>query len=96
MNVRSEIRFSRVKHADGFGFNCMKTAYTLDVKGRLDCYPEGDNQIIAEADENNLNAFIAWIKDNIDDDSQLTCYNSLNYSGVYKEFDIFLHASIPL
>jgi len=86
MNVRSEIRFSRVKHADGFGFNCMKTAYTLDVKGRLDCYPEGDN----------LNAFIAWIKDNIDDDSQLTCYNSLNYSGVYKEFDIFLHASIPL
>ena len=94
MMISSKIRFSKSNTTDGFGFNCMKTAYSLRIKGRLDYYPGGENQIIAEGEENSLQDFIAWIKNNIEDTNQFTCHNSLISSGIFKEFDIFLHTAI--
>jgi hypothetical protein len=41
-----------------------------------------------------LQDFIAWIKNNIEDTNQFTCHNSLICSGIFKEFDIFLHTAI--
>ncbi|MBL7905632.1 MAG: hypothetical protein JNL22_11475, partial [Bacteroidales bacterium] len=40
MDNFDEIRFSRKSFEDAFGFECMKMAYKLKLKGRMDYGPD--------------------------------------------------------
>ena len=89
--TRVEIRFKRKSYEDGFGFSCMKAAYLFGITGRLDYSPENGVRILAEGDQGMMSEFVKWIETNVNDSHNLFFNNSLNYSGKYKEFDIYRH-----
>jgi acylphosphatase len=92
MMIHSEIGFIREKSDDGFGFACMKAAYQFGITGRMDYNHEV--KIQAEGEQAKIDEFIAWIKNNMKEQTQIHHKYSLNCSGKYKEFDIFLHDKI--
>jgi acylphosphatase len=87
MIIHSEISFIRQRSDDGFGFDCMKAAYLFGITGRMDYNHEV--KIQAEGEQVKIDEFITWIKENIKEHTQIHYKYSFNYSGKYKEFDIF-------
>ncbi|MFH1120442.1 MAG: acylphosphatase [Bacteroidota bacterium] len=87
MMTQSEISFIRKKTGDGFGFACMKAAYLLGITGRMEYNHEV--RIHAEGEPGKIEEFIAWIKENENDNTQVRYNHSFNNSRKYKEFDIF-------
>ncbi|MBK6346604.1 MAG: acylphosphatase [Bacteroidales bacterium] len=87
MMIHTEISFIRKKTDDGFGFACMKAAYLFGITGRMEYNHEV--KIHAEGERGNIEEFIAWIKENEKDDTQVRYNYSFNNSRKYKEFDIF-------
>jgi acylphosphatase len=48
-------------------------------------------KIEAEGEESNILRFIEWIKENLKEQTKICFRSSINYSGEFKEFDIFQH-----
>jgi acylphosphatase len=90
-----EISFKSSFYEDGFGFACMKMAYSIGVTGKMDYGAESDVTIQAEGDESKLAEFLQWIETNVKDPAHLIVNNTLKYSGKYNEFDIYLNAIRP-
>lgn len=84
--TQSEISFIRKKTGDGFGFACMKEAYLLGITGRMEYNHEV--RIHAEGELEKIEEFLARIKKNENDNTQLRYNHSFNNSRKYKEFDI--------
>ncbi len=93
MPAFSEIRFERKSYDDGFGFECMKTAYRLRIKGRMDYSASSGVRILMEGDEKDVIAFIEWIEQNIQETIHTLQHTYLNYSGHFTEFDIYRHTA---
>lgn len=92
MMIHTDIRFTRQRANDGFGFACMRAAYQFGITGRMDYNHEVIIQ--AEGEESKILEFIEWIKVNVKEQTKIHYKNSLNYYGKYKEFDIFRHNSL--
>jgi acylphosphatase len=91
MLTYSEILFKRNSYEDGFGFECMKRAYQLRLKGRMDYSLEGGVRILIEGEKENISSFLEWIELNIKETIDTLYHTYLNYSGHYTEFDIYRH-----
>ena len=92
MMIHEEISFSRKSCEEGFGFICMKAAYLYGVTGRMDYSPGTEVRILAEGEQSRMSEFIEWIGINLADPKTMLTHNTLNYSGKFKEFDIYLHS----
>lgn len=92
MKTHADINIVKRKYEEGFGFACMKAAYLYGITGRLDYDPENGIKIEAEGEAGNIIVFIKWIENNIKDSDSMQYKSTLNHSGKYKEFDIYLHS----
>ncbi len=90
MLIHADITFIKNSSEDGFGFACMKAAYLFGITGRMDYNHQV--KIEAEGHHDKMQEFISWIKENIKDSDILQYNSSNNYSGKFKEFDIYRHS----
>jgi acylphosphatase len=73
MIQQASIRFRKKSYDDGFGFACLKAAYSFDITGRMDYCPEKGVSILAEGEPARISEFLMWLEQNITDAShQLT------------------------
>lgn len=91
--AHADISFRKKSYEDGFAFTCMKAAYQHGITGRMDYSMETGVKIQAEGEQQRIEEFIKWIEINIKDTYNILFYNSLNYSGNFKEFDIYRHSA---
>jgi hypothetical protein len=91
MIMHAEISFAKKNHDDGFGFDCMKTAYSFGLTGRMDYGTNVGVVIQAEGEQGMIDGFVTWIKVNIKDADHICCHTSQTESKKFKEFDIFKH-----
>lgn len=92
MLLKADIRFERSSCADGFGFTCMRTAYSMEITGRMD-YDLKGVKIIAEGEQEKINEFIRWIQSNIRESGNLQCNTTCVEVGKFREFDIYRHTA---
>ena len=83
------ITFYRNAYDDGFAFACMKTAYKLGIRGRMDYSPERGFIIHAEGENHSLSEFSTWINENAGAIRNLNYQPYPNFPITYKEFDIY-------
>lgn len=91
MVIRSQINFFRKNYEDGFGFACMKAAYGIGIKGRMDYGLEIGVRILAEGSQDQISDYIRWIRANIKDVNHLFFQKTINFNDKYQEFDIYRH-----
>ena len=87
----NEIRFSRKSFEDAFGFECMKMAYKLRLKGRMDYGPDMKSVIRLQGDNEDKNKFLNWLRSNIEESLDSLDYTNSDSKNNYDEFDIYRH-----
>ena len=87
----NEITFSRKSFEDAFGFECMKMAYKLNLKGRMDYGPETRAIIRLQGDQENKNRFLMWLRSSIGETSETLYFFQSDNIRIFNEFDIYRH-----
>jgi acylphosphatase len=91
MDNFDEIRFSRKSFEDAFGFECMKMAYKLKLKGRMDYGPDMKSVIRLQGESQDKNKFLDWVRSNIEESLDSLDYTNSDSKINYDEFDIYRH-----
>lgn len=89
MLVKAEIKFSRNHFDDGFGFSCMKAAYTHCIKGKMDYSALKGVHMIVEGDSVEMDEFLDWLKSDSRQVELLELHKSELNKMNFKEFDIY-------
>ena len=92
MMTHTEISFTSKNYEDGFGFACMKAAYSFGITGRMDYCSESDVKISAEGEQDKIVEFIQWIEANVKDHDKILYNSPMKCTRKFKEFDIYCHS----
>ena len=93
--VHSDISFRKRKFDDGFGFTCMKAAYSLEIKGIMIYGFDSRVVIEAEGDHTKMEEFLMWLKINTKEEKEgIVCLKGV-YTGKFSEFDIYRQEYMP-
>ncbi|MBL7903393.1 MAG: acylphosphatase, partial [Bacteroidales bacterium] len=76
---------------DAFGFECMKMAYKLKLKGRMDYGPDMKSVIRLQGESQDKNKFLDWVRSNIEESLDSLDYTNSDSKINYDEFDIYRH-----
>jgi acylphosphatase len=89
MLIHTEIRFIKKQFEDGFGFTCMKAAYSFGITGKMEYGQDLMVVIHSEGEESGMAQFIQWLESDAKDPDEVIYAKSMDYSGKYTEFDIY-------
>lgn len=89
MIQHASIRFPEMTLPTGFGFACMKAAYSFRITGRMEYGNSLMVKIDAEGDPDQLSCFIDWIIRNIGSGPTPVIRLSVEKQEKYSEFDLF-------